>query len=232
MQIVGAGFGRTGTLSLSQALEQIGFKPCYHVVEIFKHPGHIRIWQAAAEGKPVDWRAFLGGYAAGLDYPIAGFYKEILAHFPDARVILTVRDPEKWYQSTYETIYRGFALPGWFLRLAPPYRGLERMGRAAVWDRIFDGRFEEREYAIRKFEAHIEEVKAYVPAGRLLVFNPSEGWGPLCGFLGVPQPAGPFPHINDRKMTRRLYLIPRLVLPILLGGIGLGLAWLIYQILR
>jgi hypothetical protein len=111
MQIIGAGFGRTGTMSLRAALEQLGYSPCYHMLEVFKQPRHIQLWQAAADGQPVDWQAFLGAYKAGLDYPLAAFYRELLAIFPDAKVILTVRDPERWYESTLETIYQGTAVP-------------------------------------------------------------------------------------------------------------------------
>lgn len=110
MEIIGAGFGRTGTLSLKAALEQLGYSPCYHMLEVLQHPSHIATWQAAADGQPVDWANFLAGYPAGLDYPLAGFYQELLSAFPEAKVILSVRDPERWYESTYQTIFQGAAL--------------------------------------------------------------------------------------------------------------------------
>ena len=227
MKIIGAGFGRTGTMSLSVALEQLGFGPCYHFIEFFKKPGHIRHWQAAADGQPVDWQTLLSGYQSGLDYQFAAFYKEILPLYPDAKVILTVREPEKWYQSNMETIYQGTALPSWFLRLAPPFRGLEGMIRDVIWDGIFDGRFEDREYTLGVFQDHIEEVKSFVPSERLLVFHPADGWEPLCAFLDVPAPDGPFPHVNDRQMTKRMFRTSRVVLPLVLLGILALLTWLL-----
>jgi len=211
MRIIGAGFGRTGTMSLCAALEKLGYDPCYHMIEVFKHPGHIKIWQAAADGKAVDWQAFLGQYNSGLDYPVVGFYRDLMAAFPDAKVILTVRDPAKWYESTIETIYQGTVMPQWLLELLPPFKGMNRMIEATTWDRMFQGRFEDRNYAIKVFEDHIAEVQQIVPAERLLVFSVKDGWEPLCNFLGAPVPDDPFPHINDRAMTKRVYLMARLV---------------------
>lgn len=227
MQIIGAGFGRTGTMSLKVALEQLGFGPCYHMIEVFKRPGHIRIWQAAADGEQINWRHFLRGYQAGLDYPLAAFYKQLIDAFPDARVILTVRDPQDWYDSTRQTIYRGTALPHWLLRLLPPFTGMQAMVESAIWERLFDGRFEDRQFAIRIFEEHIEEVQRLVPAGRLLVYHVKDGWGPLCDFLGVPALEGPFPHINDRQTTQRMYLAARLVAGILAFGLVGLFIWLV-----
>jgi len=227
MQIIGAGFGRTGTMSLTAALEQLGFDPCYHMLEVFKHPSHIKRWQAAADGEEMDWQDFLGGYKAGLDYPLSAFYKDLLDVFPDARVILTVRNPDHWYESTRETIYQGTAVPGWLLSVVPFFRNMNRMVQSSIWERLFDGRFEDRQHAIRVFEEHIAEVKRTVPKERLLVFAVRDGWEPLCEFLDIPVPEGEFPHVNDRKMTRRLYTLARL-LPIVLLGLSAALLYIIY----
>ncbi|MCW5877552.1 MAG: hypothetical protein KIS80_01635 [Anaerolineales bacterium] len=227
MQIIGAGFGRTGTLSLKAALEQLGYAPCYHMLEVLQHPSHIATWQAAADGQPVDWPAFLGGYPAGLDYPLAGFYKELLVAFPKAKVILSVRDPQGWYESTRETIYKGAALPHWLTRLLPPYRGFYRMVTATVWERLFHGRFGERNYAIARFDEHIEDVKRHVPADRLLIFDVRQGWEPLCAFLGTPIPETAFPRINERWMLQSAIWLGR-VLP---WALAAGLLVLIGQLL-
>ena len=224
MQIIGAGFGRTGTMSLTAGLKQLGFDPCYHMMEVFKHPSHIKRWQAAADGEDIDWQRFLGDYKAGLDYPLSAFYKKLMTAFPEAKVILTVRDPQRWYESTRETIYQGTAVPGWLLNVVPIFRNMNRMVQSAIWDKIFDGRFEERDHAIRVFNEHIEEVKRSVPKDKLLVFSVREGWQPLCDFLGVPLPDGNFPHINDRQTTLRLFAIARIV-PTL--GFVLGLLYLL-----
>ncbi len=203
MKLIGAGFGRTGTTSLKAALEQLGFAPCYHMTEVFKHPSHARTWLAAANGEPVDWRSFLGDYPATLDYPASNFYKELMVAFPDAKVLLSVRNPDRWYESTLETIYRSARLPDW-LRLIPPLRTLIEMPNRIIWEGTFHGRFEERAYAIDVYQRHIREVKAIVPTERLLVFDVKEGWEPLCRFLESPVPAGPFPHLNDRERMLRM----------------------------
>lgn len=226
MQIIGPGFGRTGTLSLKAALEQLGFDPCYHMIEVLTHPSHIATWQAAADGQPVDWVSFLGGYKAALDYPQAHFYKELMAAFPNAKVVLTVRDADRWYESTRETIYRGSALPAWLTHILPPYRGFERMVQDTVWQRIFHGRFEDRQYAIGVYNAHIAEVKASVPAQKLLVFDVKQGWAPLCAFLGVPIPTGPFPHVNERRLMKGALLFGKLLpfaLLVILAWIAMSL---------
>jgi hypothetical protein len=231
MKIIGVGFGRTGTMSTWAALEHLGYKPCYHFLEVFKRPSHIRTWQAAADGEEVDWRKFLGGYQAALDYPIPAFYKELIEACPEAKVLLTVRDPEKWYASTYQTIYQGFALPDWLLNAMPAFRGMKKMGNATTWDGLFHGKFEDREYAIRIFEEHIQEVQRVVPADRLLVFRVQDGWKPLCEFLGVAEPGKRFPHLNDRKTTQRIYAVTRIGAPLLaLFAVAL-LIWLIVVIL-
>lgn len=224
MQIIGAGFGRTGTLSLKLALEQLGFGPCYHMTEVLTHPSHIPVWQSAADGQSVDWVSFLRRYKAGLDYPLANFYKELIVAFPDAKVLLSVRDANRWYESTLETIYQGSALPKWLTRILPPYRGFAPMVEDTVWQRIFHGRFEDREYAIGVFKAHIVEVKATVPADKLLVFDVKQGWVPLCAFLGVPVPDHPFPHVNERRLMKGALLLGKL-LPF--GLLLVIVAWLI-----
>ena len=231
MEIIGAGFGRTGTTSLKGALEQLGFKPCYHFLEIFTRPGHIKTWQAASDGGEIDWQNFLSGYKAGLDYPMVGFYKELLEAFPNAKVILTMREPEKWDDSTEETIFQGTVIPDWLLKLLPPFRGLKSMVNATTWDRLFHGKFEDRAYAIRIFEEHIQEVQRVVPTDRLLIFQVKDEWKPLCAFWGVPEPKINFLYINERKMTKRMYTLARVIAPLVaFFGISL-LFWLFYIIL-
>jgi hypothetical protein len=222
MQIIGAGFGRTGTTSTRLALNYLGFGPCYHMVEVFLHPSHIAFWQDAADGKPVDWGEFFADYPAGIDYPLSAFSAEIIAAFPDAKVIVNVRDPESWWESTAETIYGQLLMPDWLIRLTFFYRGMKRMVQEAVWERLFRGRFLDKEYAIRIFEDHIESMKALVPADRLLLFDVRDGWEPLCEFLEVELPSRPFPHSNQRWMIRMATAGLRLavcVFPLLLIGL-------------
>lgn len=194
LKIIGAGFGRTGTLSTKHALEELGFGPCYHMTELFEKPGVDAQWDAIVRGEPVDWHAVFSGYQATVDWPACAFYKELMRAYPDAKVLLTVRDPEKWYESVSKTIYR---VPG---QNPDPTRSVHRnMIDALIWQGTFDGRFEDKEYAIAVFLRHSEEVKQQVAAEKLLVYDVKEGWEPLCAFLGVEVPAGKaFPHVNDR----------------------------------
>jgi hypothetical protein len=233
LEVIGAGFGRTGTMSLKVALEELGFGPCYHMREVFEHPEHIELWEAAMQGKPVDWEQIFGNYRATVDWPGCTFYNELLERNPDAIVILTVRDPQRWYESAYNTIYRisgAFYSPIFYLAglVMPRARQVKRARQfiaELVWERDFDGRFEEREHAIETFERHNEEVRQRVPPERLLVYEVKEGWGPLCDFLGVEVPDQPFPHLNDteafRGWVRRIRLLTTVALTIgvLLAGL-------------
>src|SRR5207248_1610854 len=106
LKIIGAGFGRTGTMSLKVALEELGFRPCYHMIEVFERPADIAVWEVAAMGKPIDWAALFAGYQATVDWPACIFYKELMHVYPDAKVILTVRNPENWYESAKSTIFQ------------------------------------------------------------------------------------------------------------------------------
>ncbi|UBU10961.1 sulfotransferase family protein [Nonomuraea gerenzanensis] len=208
MKAIGVGFGRTGTTSLKAALELLGYGPCYHMSDIVEEPARIGTWIDAAEGRPVDWDHAFRGFASAVDFPAAAFWRELVARYPDAKVILTVRDPDSWYESATRTIFRkalrarrptariGFALVS---RIAPDLGAFVKMTDVAIMRRVFDGRVADREHAIAVFRRHIEEVQAEVPAERLLVYNVSEGWEPLCAFLGTPVPEEPFPRGNDTR---------------------------------
>ena len=82
-------------MSLKVALEELGFGPCYHMSEVFENPEHVEEWEAAAQGKPIDWEELFSGYRATVDWPGAAFYEELIGRYPDAKVILTVRDPDR-----------------------------------------------------------------------------------------------------------------------------------------
>ena len=194
LKIIGAGFGRTGTLSLKHALEELGYSPCYHMSELFDKPGVDAQWDAIVSGEPADWHTIFKGYQATVDWPACTFYKELMQLYPDAKVLLSARDPEKWYESVANTIYRVSHLNPDHARTPHGH-----MVHTLIWQGTFDNRFEDKEYAIAVFLRHIQEVKQYVPAEKLLVYEVKEGWEPLCAFLGVAVPAGkPFPHDNDR----------------------------------
>jgi Sulfotransferase domain len=233
LEVIGAGFGRTGTMSLKVALEELGFEPCYHMSEVFTHPEHVELWRAAAQGEPVECEQIFGGYRATVDWPACTFYGELMENYPDAKVILTVRDPQRWYESAYNTIYRitrTASSPIFYVAslVMPRAKGVKRarqMIEEIVWERDLEGRFEDREYAIEIFERHNEEVKQSVPAEKLLVYEVKEGWGPLCEFLGVEVPEEPFPHLNDSAVFRgrirriRALTVATLALCLLLAGL-------------
>jgi hypothetical protein len=198
LSIIGAGLGRTGTLSLKLALEQLGFGPCYHMRELFKQlDAHVPIWNRAADGESVDWDALFVGYNAAVDDLTAAFYREIATQYPEAKVILTVRDPARWYESFKETIIHPFTKP-----LPDDLAGWQAMLRKAVVDRVFEGNVQDREHVIARYERHNHDVKQAVAPERLLVYEVAEGWEPLCLFLGVAEPTEPFPRVNTTDEYR------------------------------
>lgn len=206
MKVVGVGVGRTGTLSLKAALERLGFGPCFHGRHVLDHPDRLSLWEAAAAGDPVDWTALFDGYTSTVDWPGAAFWRELAAAFPEARVVLTVRDADSWYDSVRSTIFRMFGdgpADGRVARARRTVPGLDvftAFHRRMIWDGFFGGRFADRHHAIRLYNEHNAAVIRELPADRLLVTTPDGGWEPLCTFLGVPIPDEPYPHLNDPGM--------------------------------
>jgi hypothetical protein len=194
LQVIGAGYGRTGTMSLKLALEQLGFGPCHHMVEVFAHPESIPWWSDAADGR-ADWDKIFQGYRAAVDWPTATFYKELADHYPDAKVILTERDPESWFKSTQATIFNFPMDP----ETTDPW---QRMVQRVVGD-LFDLDMHNHDKVISVFKAHNAKVREVIPADRLLVYEVAQGWGPLCDFLGVPIPEAPMPKVNSTEEFQR-----------------------------
>ena len=201
LQLIGAGLGRTGTLSLKAALERIGYGPCYHMIEILTAPERGRHWLQQARGGSHDWDAIFHGYRATVDWPAAAFWRELVDRYPEAKVLLSLRDADRWYESMMNTIYP-------VMTQGPPERAPEtlhefhRMVYALIFERTFEGRLEDRTHAKRVFEEHNQAVIDAIPASRLLVYEPGDGWEPICRFLGVPVPADDFPHLNDTAWYR------------------------------
>jgi hypothetical protein len=193
LQVVGAGLGRTGTMTLKAALEQMGFGPCHHMIEVIHHPEQDATWLAAVNGEPVDWNSFLAIYRSSVDFPSCHFYKELSARYPKAKVILSRRDPKKWYASISKTIFE-------------VTQNIERNGDDQTRDthsqllmRLMEETFQNRydeEHVIAAYEHHNAEVLRVIPKERLLVFGPEQGWAPLCQFLEVPIPSTAFPFTN------------------------------------
>ena len=190
LQVIGAGFGRTGTLSMRTALVRLGFGPCDHIVENEEHPGRFALWDEALRQKtadePIDWRPLLTGFQAIVDWPGAYFWRELTTAHPEAKVVLTVRDPERWVDSISATIF------------AMSDEQLPEGSRDIIFTRTFNDRLTDRAHCLAVFAQHVQAVREAIAPNRLLVFDVREGWEPLCAFLGVPVPVDePFPHVND-----------------------------------
>jgi hypothetical protein len=197
LEIIGPGFGRTGTNSLKIALEHLGFGPCHHMFEVRDNPALLPAWEAAARGEKMDWDEVFHGYRSQVDWPGARYWRELVQHFPKAKVILTVRDPDQWFDSVQATIAPFVAARG--THSSPHSNAIAEMGYQTVVAQTFDNRMSERAYATRVFRQHIAEVQAEIAADRLLTFDLHDGWQPLCDFLGVAVPDMPFPKTNSSK---------------------------------
>jgi hypothetical protein len=192
IKAIGAGLGRTGTTSFKAAMEMLGFGPCYHMVEVINNPSAIEFWRRAGDGDLGDLATVFEGYQSSCDWPTARWYREQAERWPDAKVVLNVRDPDAWFDSTQKTIFGERTKPG------SAGDGFADMLKAVVFNQLGDARHD-RAKAIAFFEAHNAEVKRTIPAERLLVHDSAEGWGPLCAFLGVPVPDAPYPLTNTTE---------------------------------
>jgi hypothetical protein len=188
LKVVGSGLGRTGTKSLQSALNILGLGPCHHMVEVFAHPESAKLWIEAGAGRP-DWDAIFAGYHSMVDYPGAHYWRQIAAHYPNAKVLHSVRDPDRWFESTQATI---FASEGPTSRPGPFSEFF------ATFMRDFGANLHDRAFMTDYFRRHTENVIRTIPPERLLVYEVGQGWAPLCEFLSVPIPEAPFPSENSR----------------------------------
>jgi hypothetical protein len=194
LSVISAGFGRTGTLSLKLALEELGFGPCHHMKEVLENgAAQVPLWNAAVAGKP-DFETIYKGYKAAVDWPTAAFWRELAAAYPQAKFILSTRSAESWYDSISQTILSTLTAPdNW----PPP--AVEWFNMVLkVLHRSLGPTFD-KESVIAAFHAHEAAVKAEIPASRLLVHSARDGWEPLCAFLGAPVPATPYPRTNSKE---------------------------------
>jgi sulfotransferase family protein len=213
LEVIGVGFGRTGTYSLRSALETLGFGPCYHMWEVIYSRERARLWRRVSQGDHPGWGKVFDGYRASVDWPGAAYWRELAEEFPNAKVILTVRDPGDWYDSARNTLFKfplrrhnlvHRAVYALFTRINPAAMDVPVMLDTVLWERVFDNRsFDgatgDREFAVERFQRHVDEVKAHIAADRLLVYRVSEGWEPLCEHLGLPVPDVPFPKSNEAQ---------------------------------
>lgn len=224
LQVIGAGYGRTGTMSTYTALKELGM-PCYHMFEVLQNKAnkdHINFWNTVAEepaGKQHAWNTVFANYTAAVDNPASCVWRELHAAYPDAKVVLTLhpKGPEAWYESVMDTIH--FTETLWQFKLltvfVPRLRMFGNMSHKLIWQRSHRGTMDNKAAAIQRYKDHIEEVKSSIPAHQLLIFTADQGWGPLCNFLALPVPRTPFPNVNDRKeikgfiaaMTKGAYVI-------------------------
>ncbi len=197
IEIVGAGLGRTGTHSLKLALEQLLGGPCYHMTEVFGRPDDLEVWTEAYQGHAPDWSELFADYRATVDWPSAGCWRQIADAFPDAPVLLSERDPDAWWTSASNTIFEAISGPA-----GPEGDGFRRMTDAMM--AAFTPDWRDPDAAKAAFVAHNDAVRASVPAERLIVWRPGDGWGPLCAGLGRPEPEQDFPHVNTTAEFRAM----------------------------
>ncbi len=206
IKIIGAGFPRTGTTTLKEALETLGYQKTYHFKDLMMGPDKVRFWEELEATGNTDFDTLFEGCQATVDFPGYPYYKTLMEKYPDAKVILTHRDLDAWHASTTKTIrpvgaHTITSRP----ELAEKLDTNERLRNTrdcfnffhnTYIEKQFDGQFDNKAYAQEKFKKHMEEVKAHVPANKLLVYDVKEGWEPLCKFLGVAIPSDPLPHAN------------------------------------
>ncbi|MGB8383031.1 MAG: sulfotransferase family protein [Dermatophilaceae bacterium] len=206
MRLIGAGLPRTGTLTQKIALEMLGLAPCHHMVNVLADLSEVERWRQALDGQ-IRAAQILEGFPAVVDWPGSYYYQQLMDDFPDARVLLSVRDGDAWAKSMRQTIWG--ALYGddlihhmsWARRRIDPlwdrYSGL--MQEMLTNSGLLNGEDTTDEWMRDAFHRYNYEVQAVVPAERLLVWTPADGWEPLCEFLELPMPDAPFPHVNDSK---------------------------------
>jgi hypothetical protein len=205
MKLIGAGLPRTATTSQKIALEMLGLGPCYHMVTVLTDLGLVPVWRRALSGEAA-WEEIFDGFQATVDWPGAFYYRELMEAYPDARVLLSVRDADGWERSMRETIWAilygdslAHDLSAARERVDPLWRQYVELMKE-MWERAGllspHGNHQPLGSAMLDYN---REVQQTVPADRLVVWSPVDGWGPLCELLGVPLPDAPFPRVNDTE---------------------------------
>lgn len=196
LQVIGAGLGRTGTASLKVALEQLGFGQCYHYGDILINPDHHELWVQTAQGK-YDWDRLFSGYEAAVDNPTCVFWKELAEYYPEAKIILTTRDANQWFDSVHSTILSPEVI-NWALT-NPVSRDTYKIVLRDFGDHVHD-----RTFMVDHFIKRNTQIIESIPSERLLVYEVNQGWEPLCNFLEVPVPNEPYPRVNRRNDTQEI----------------------------
>ena len=201
ISLIGAGYGRTGTLSLKSALETLGYSKCHHMIEVIRNPGEPEKWLQAIDAKTVNWESLLEGYEATVDWPACHFYQELADYYPKAKVLLSMRDPLDWFESMSATTLGVIRKRMQASNAGQP----KNLGTELVVNAAFGGEIDDAEHAIRMFNQHTKEVVDTIDSDRLLIYNVREGWEPLCQFLDKPVPDAPFPRVNSRDEFEEIF---------------------------
>ncbi len=205
MKLIGAGMPRTGTLTQKVALEMLGLGPCYHMVDVLADLDQAALWQRALDGEG-PWQEIFDGFNSTVDWPGGYFYRELMEVYPDAKVLLSVREPEAWEHSMRQTVWavrHGESLIRLLssaqAQVSPQWKVFLDMIDQLVWEGrgTFASGHDHPRQLIDTMNRHTEEVERAVAPERLLIWSVTDGWEPLCDFLEVPVPEEPFPNVND-----------------------------------
>lgn len=187
LQVIGTGFGRTGTDSMREALDILGFGPCHHMHEVIAHEYQKKIWRELVQGDTADWSKLFAGYSSCVDWPSSFYWRELVITYPQAKVILTHRSAESWWESFEKTILAGIN------QSSDP----QSLGLALIRDKVFNGKPGDKSHAIACYEANVKAVQEAIPAQRLLIHELGDGWDNLCKHLDVEVPVTPYPSRNS-----------------------------------
>lgn len=213
LEVIGAGFGRTGTLSLKYAVEELLGGPCHHMYEVMHNREQWPLWLEAVEGENPDWDRIYQGYSAAVDWPTAFYFEELVEKYPESKVILTMRDFESWYESMIHTIFYEMTKYWWVKMFTQ--NAFQKMARKMILVKTFELKHFDIDFARKVYEEHIERVRAVVPKNRLLEFNVAQSWQPLCDFLDVKAPEKPFLRINGLEEFKSKKYFEQLEAPVI-----------------
>jgi len=212
MKLIGAGLPRTATTSQMLAFETLGLGPCYHMRDLMANMDQVALWERALDGDG-PWEELFAGYRSTTDWPSAYHWRELMDVYPDAKILLSVRDGLAWERSMRDTIWPMYHADTLLHHMSraryhvdPQWRAWVDLMIRMTWthEAPFAGSYADSSQMIAAMERWNDEVISTVPADRLLVWRPDDGWEPLCEFLDVPVPDEPFPHVNDTQAFREL----------------------------
>jgi len=189
LKVIGTGFGRTGTDSMRNALNILGVGPTHHMFELDEGAPLRAPWLDLVNGAQPDWEMLFAGYYACIDWPSAYYWRPLIAAYPEAKVLLTMRSAESWWNSFEATILK-------YIQSGDDPNGFAHL---LVAEQVFHGRPDDREHAIAIYNQNVEEVMATVDPERLLIHNLGDGWKPLCRWLDLPVPEVSYPSGNTSQ---------------------------------